>query len=488
MVNLREARDMSSVGVVGADASVIIDVLSRVLTQLIDLNKNVTSKQQLITKFQSSYPPSISILSYLERISKYAKCSPNCFIIALVYIDRLIETRNVILSTLNVHRLLITSIMLATKVYDDEFYKNSYYAKLGGVSTQEMNSLELEFLGLMNFDFFVSVETFEKYQKELAAFMNRPSSADTPYTPIPKFGSNGTGPTVTDDGVAGVIQPNYQSNDVSGRQQAFGAIGQQSSLQQQHDGVDIEMAGKGVPLSYDGGYASASNYQGIMRTPPRGVMQSGPPHLTPSLSKQSYFVYNHHQMQQQGCQSGQYQQPLPQQQVSFDGRGYPYSRQHCGGHNYFSYPHPIGFPSSRGCGNGQYVAPVTTPTSVTETVFQWGNNDGSCGMPQKQQMMQPPNPPSSYYHPAVNMQAGQRMFAAEQQQGYSQVSAPAFNGAPSHPPQMHTGGLNVPYYHPHFQQGNEMGFGPSRMHPREVIACGGSCGGQRSYWSSLGNQ
>lgn len=137
------------------NAMEIIEVLSRVLTQLIDLNKNITTKQHVITKFQSSYPPSITISAYLERINKYAKCSPNCFIVALIYIDRLIETRNVILSNLNVHRVLITSIMLATKVFDDEFYKNAYYAKLGGVSTQEMNSLELEFLSLMNFDFFV---------------------------------------------------------------------------------------------------------------------------------------------------------------------------------------------------------------------------------------------------------------------------------------------------------------------------------------------
>lgn len=64
----------------------------------------------------------------------------------------MIEFRNFVLTSLNVHRILITSVLLSTKVFDDEFYKNAYYAKLGGVSTSEMNSLELEFLTLVCFD------------------------------------------------------------------------------------------------------------------------------------------------------------------------------------------------------------------------------------------------------------------------------------------------------------------------------------------------
>jgi hypothetical protein len=114
-----------------------------------------------------------------NRINKYAKCSPNCFIVALIYIDRLIEMRNIVLTSLNVHRILITSVLISTKVFDDEFYKNAYYAKLGGVSTSEMNSLELEFLSLVNFNLFVSTETFEKYQNELGSFVSvsSPSTA-----------------------------------------------------------------------------------------------------------------------------------------------------------------------------------------------------------------------------------------------------------------------------------------------------------------------
>lgn len=98
-----------------------------------------------LSLFQSSVVPDISIHSYLERIALYSKCSEACFVIALVYIDRLIEAQEISVTLYNVHRLFITAILLATKLYDDEYYNNSYYAKLGGIQIKEMNLLESEF-------------------------------------------------------------------------------------------------------------------------------------------------------------------------------------------------------------------------------------------------------------------------------------------------------------------------------------------------------
>lgn len=150
----------------------VIQILDKVLTQLIAANMTSARciSQPFLSKFQSSYAPGITIISYLERINKYAKCSPNCFIAALIYIDRLVELKNVVLTELNIHRLIITSILLSTKFYDDEFYKNSFYGKLGGISTEEMNSLESEFLQLIGFRLYISQDVFEKYQRELQSF------------------------------------------------------------------------------------------------------------------------------------------------------------------------------------------------------------------------------------------------------------------------------------------------------------------------------
>lgn len=61
--------------------------------------------------------------------------------------------------------------MLAAKFFDDYFYNNAFYAKLGGVAPMEMNSLELEFLQLLNFSLFVSPEVYLKYHAELRNYV-----------------------------------------------------------------------------------------------------------------------------------------------------------------------------------------------------------------------------------------------------------------------------------------------------------------------------
>ena len=50
---------------------------------------------------------------------------------SLVYVDKLIEIKNLILTSLNVHRLLVTCVMVAAKFHDDLFYNNAYFSKLG---------------------------------------------------------------------------------------------------------------------------------------------------------------------------------------------------------------------------------------------------------------------------------------------------------------------------------------------------------------------
>lgn len=52
-----------------------------------------------------------------------------------------------------------------------QYFNNAYYAKVGGVPCNEMNSLELEFLFSVNFTLHVTTDVFEKYYIELANHM-----------------------------------------------------------------------------------------------------------------------------------------------------------------------------------------------------------------------------------------------------------------------------------------------------------------------------
>ena len=87
--------------------------------------------------------------------------------LALIYIDRLITKRKIVLDQLNVHRLLVTSVMLAAKFFDDVYFDNQHYAQVGGVSKLEINLLELEFLFLLEFDLYVKRTEYDMYRTAL---------------------------------------------------------------------------------------------------------------------------------------------------------------------------------------------------------------------------------------------------------------------------------------------------------------------------------
>ena len=111
--------------------------------------------------------PKISIEDYLNRIQKYSDLEDSTLVIALIYIDRLLENRNIILSKYNVYRILLTAVLLAIKYNEDEIYDNSFFAKIFGVTIKELNKLENEFLDLIEFKLFISRKTFQLYYNRI---------------------------------------------------------------------------------------------------------------------------------------------------------------------------------------------------------------------------------------------------------------------------------------------------------------------------------
>lgn len=120
-----------------------------------------------MTRFHSSRVPHISTLDYVKRIAKYSRCSPECFIIAAMYLDEYVERTQVPITFRNVHRLFITATLVAVKVRDDLYYNNTYYASIGGVTPVEMNSLEIEFLSTIDWRTWVETSRFDLYVERL---------------------------------------------------------------------------------------------------------------------------------------------------------------------------------------------------------------------------------------------------------------------------------------------------------------------------------
>lgn len=148
----------------------LVTCISNYINQRVAANNQDASLEKLSTIFHAVRPPSISVLDYLLRMFKYAFCSRSCFVTAIVYLERLAAKERVyLLTSLNVHRLLITSLMLAAKYLDDIYYNNAYYAKVGGVSLGEMNLLELELLEALSFSLAVDKKEYFLVENMLIA-------------------------------------------------------------------------------------------------------------------------------------------------------------------------------------------------------------------------------------------------------------------------------------------------------------------------------
>jgi hypothetical protein len=202
--------------------------------------------QKGLSKFHALRPPAISIKDYLQRVAKYAACSGECFVLALVYIDRIIQSNpTFVVNSLNIHRLLITSIMLAAKFFDDQYFNNAYYAKVGGVPCNEINSLEVEFLFMCNFTLFVTTDTYSQYYTELCNhavnIQNVCNCSQGPKVPslvIPYVNSPGPGQTIAEWHMQQSSNIPYHRNDgadieLTEQEMQQYALQQQAALQQQ---------------------------------------------------------------------------------------------------------------------------------------------------------------------------------------------------------------------------------------------------------------
>merc|ERR1719188_2787840 len=144
-----------------ADAA-FVPALASVLTHLASL---AAPRPQRVTRFHAVRDPQLSVHDYLTRIQTYFQCSHECFVLGLVYIDRIVKIHpEFTICSLNIHRLLVTSVMLGAKFFDDVYYSNAYYAKVGGVRTQELNALEALFLRLIEWKLHVLPQEYEQYR------------------------------------------------------------------------------------------------------------------------------------------------------------------------------------------------------------------------------------------------------------------------------------------------------------------------------------
>ncbi|KPA83522.1 putative CYC2-like protein [Leptomonas pyrrhocoris] len=111
--------------------------------------------------FCATHTPPISVEKYTDRLVTYMQCSPEVFMFALAYLRRLV-LNGFPLHSRSIHRLLLTSVLVALKCRDDVYYHMSFYAEVGGVTPKDLCIMEIRFLSdLIHFQGEVSVAEYQ---------------------------------------------------------------------------------------------------------------------------------------------------------------------------------------------------------------------------------------------------------------------------------------------------------------------------------------
>ena len=156
-----------------------IEIISDLLNNICEENKDKSENiNKNIKPFMTKNIPSMPIKNYLIRLCQFTKINESTIILILIYIDRICNINKFTLTYRNIYKLILSSMVVAIKYNEDNFYSSEIYAKIGGLSIKELNYLEFHFLILIKFSLFIEKELFDKYYDNIVSFTENNESED----------------------------------------------------------------------------------------------------------------------------------------------------------------------------------------------------------------------------------------------------------------------------------------------------------------------
>lgn len=120
----------------------------------------------------------ISLQEFLTRIVTFSTTVSNtCYVVMVLFLERvMLRCPTLFLHSGNAQRLVFASFICASKVVEDFYTSNAEFAELGGLTQQDVNALEIEFLDAMGWRTGITKEEFEHTEIEIMV-----EAIDTPY-------------------------------------------------------------------------------------------------------------------------------------------------------------------------------------------------------------------------------------------------------------------------------------------------------------------
>lgn len=136
----------------------------------------INNENMIATTFCSKIVPSITLTDYIDRLvnllNEYFEeedeyeymnsIGVTILILSTIYIENMIKKYKFVLTKRNIHRVFLTSILVASKFLEDLHPLNSEYAKICGITVVELNKLEKRLLILIEYSLFTSANKIEE--------------------------------------------------------------------------------------------------------------------------------------------------------------------------------------------------------------------------------------------------------------------------------------------------------------------------------------
>ncbi|CCD25294.1 cyclin family protein NDAI_0E04770 [Naumovozyma dairenensis CBS 421] len=150
--------------------------------------------KHVLQSFLGNHRLKIELEEYLNTLQRHCPMNTIDLLALLIYLDRIIQNLykypldkkpiyqfmasrfqhkqtclSRIVNSCTVHRLILAGITVSSKFLSDFTYSNKRYAQASGLTLEELNYLEFQFLRLTNFNLSVSLNELEDYGTALCS-------------------------------------------------------------------------------------------------------------------------------------------------------------------------------------------------------------------------------------------------------------------------------------------------------------------------------
>jgi len=122
------------------------------------------SSLALVETFVRERPTQEEIYYYAKYIVISSRMEKEIPLVALAYIERLLQKTGILINHWNWRRLMLISLTVASKIWDDMSLENVHFPKaMADVSLKEINNLEKLFLEMIDYDLIIRGADYAKY-------------------------------------------------------------------------------------------------------------------------------------------------------------------------------------------------------------------------------------------------------------------------------------------------------------------------------------